>query len=210
MDDLISRQAAIDAIYHHLPSVSRTRARTMLHEVPSAQPENQVHLCDSCRHVYPECPSEKDDVIFGNGKGNDNICACNKYEPSAQPEIIRCKDCIYYDPPHVENNGVRYEYDEMPADAFDALGTGLVNAEYGINIGGRCCVDYYCKHYSDDKRVFVREDNYCGRAERKTECCPVCGRTLGVSQFVKTQTGFRVGDPYCKRCGQAIDWKEGE
>ena len=89
--------------------------------------------------------------------------------PSVQPEIIRCKDCIYYDPPHVENNGVRYEYDEMPADAFDALGTGLVNAEYGINIGGRCCVDYYCKNYSDDKRVFVREDNYCGRAERRTD-----------------------------------------
>ena len=48
------------------------------------------------------------------------------------------------------------------------------------------------------------------RAESKTECCPVCGRTLGVSQFVKTQTGLRVGDPHCKRCGQAIDWTEGE
>lgn len=55
----------------------------------NAQPENQVHLCDSCRHVYPECPSGKDDVIFGNGKGNDNICTCNKYEPSAQPELRR-------------------------------------------------------------------------------------------------------------------------
>lgn len=44
------------------------------------------------------------------------------------------------------------------------------------------------------------------RAESKTECCPVCGRTLGVSQFVKTQTGLRVGDPHCKRCGQTIDW----
>ena len=90
--------------------------------------------------------------------------------PSVQPEITRCKDCIYYDPPHVEkNNGVRYEYDEMPADAFDALGAGLVTAKYGINVGGRCCVDYYCKNYSDDKRVFVREDNYCGRAERRTD-----------------------------------------
>ena len=39
--DLIDRQAAIDAIYHHLPSVSRTRARTMLHEVPSAQPDSK-------------------------------------------------------------------------------------------------------------------------------------------------------------------------
>ena len=40
--DLIDRQAAIDAIYHHLPSVSRTRALTMLHEVPSAQPERKT------------------------------------------------------------------------------------------------------------------------------------------------------------------------
>ena len=48
------------------------------------------------------------------------------------------------------------------------------------------------------------------RAESKTECCPVCGRTLGVSQFVKTKTGLRFGDPHCKRCGQAIDWEEGE
>lgn len=47
------------------------------------------------------------------------------------------------------------------------------------------------------------------RAESKAECCPVCGRTLGVSQFVKAQTGLRFGDPHCKRCGQAIDW-EGE
>jgi hypothetical protein len=110
-------------------------------------------------------------VMLENGEENPYSWARFRMSelPSAQPEIIRCKDCIYYDPPHVENNGVRYEYDEMPADAFDALGTGLVNAEYGINIGGRCCVDYYCKNYSDDKRVFVREDNYCGRAERRTD-----------------------------------------
>lgn len=37
--------------------------------------------------------------------------------------IVRCKNCIYYDPPHVENNGVRYEYAEMPKEAFDELGT---------------------------------------------------------------------------------------
>ena len=126
MDDLISRQAAIDATWEE---PSYTDPINVLTEV------------------------------------RDRI----KRLPSAQPEIIRCKDCIYYDPPHVENNGVRYEYDEMPADAFDALGTGLVSVEYGINIGGRCCVDYYCKNYSDDKRVFVREDNYCGRAERRTD-----------------------------------------
>ena len=48
------------------------------------------------------------------------------------------------------------------------------------------------------------------KAETKTECCPVCGRTLGVSQFVKAQSGLRFGDQYCKRCGQAIEWEVSE
>lgn len=87
---------------------------------------------------------------------------------SAQQEIIRCEDCVYYDPPHVENNGVRSEYSEMPEDAFDVLGVGLVSVEYGINIGGRCCRDYNVS-YSEDKRVFIPETNYCGRAERRTD-----------------------------------------
>lgn len=56
MDDLISRQEAIDAIYHHFPSVSRTRARTMLHEVPSAQPEpvskQMQGNCGRARHWH--------------------------------------------------------------------------------------------------------------------------------------------------------------
>ena len=141
IDDLISRQAAIDAV------------KKNTFRLTFAEEQNcEGHVAWSAEAVYS-------DVMEG----------ALLELPSAQPEIIRCKDCIYYDPPHVKNNGVRYEYDEMPADAFDALGTGLITAEYGINIGGRCCVDYYCKNYSDDKRVFVREDNYCGRAERRTD-----------------------------------------
>ena len=140
MKDLIDRQAAIDAL----------KKISFSHWFEFGE-----YLSEDTREI---------EIINGN-KALEAIEAL----PSAQPEIIYCKDCIYYDPPHVENNGVRYEYDEMPADAFDALGTGLVTAEYGINIGGRCCVDYYCKNYSDDKRVFVREDNYCGRAERRTD-----------------------------------------
>lgn len=91
-----------------------------------------------------------------------------KEAPTAEPEIIRCKECIYYDPEHIENNGIRYEYKDMPKEAFDELGTGLVNIEYGINVGGRCCRDYNVG-YSEDKRVFVPETNYCGRAERRTD-----------------------------------------
>ena len=106
MNDLINRQAAIDALAkvasffpYRVPGDRDTydqyneawqdaigRAEIEIEELPSAQPDNQVHLCDSCSYTYPECPSVYTDVIFGNGIGNDNICACNKCEPSAQPE----------------------------------------------------------------------------------------------------------------------------
>lgn len=86
--------------------------------------------------------------------------------PTEESKIIKCKDCSYYDAPHIENDGVRYEYADMPAEAFDELGTGLVNLEYGINVGGRCCRDYNVS-YSEDKRVFIPENNFCGRAERR-------------------------------------------
>lgn len=119
MNDLISRQAAIDALYH---------------------------------------------VDEYNGRSVEAI----RNLPSAEPEIIHCLECIYYDQEHIEKNGVRYEYEDMPKDAFDILGTGLVNSEYGINVGGRCCRDYNVG-YSEDKRVFVSKQNYCGRAERRTD-----------------------------------------
>ena len=106
----------------------------------------------------------------GNFAGNHSaLKALINMQPTVQPEIIHCGECVHYDPPHVENEGVRYEYSEMPKEAFDVLGTGLVSVEYGINVGGRCCVDYYCKNYPDDKRVYVPKDNYCGRAERRTD-----------------------------------------
>ena len=50
--------------------------------ISSAQPKinNQINLCDSCRHTYPDCPAGEDDILLGNGAGNDNIAACGKYE----------------------------------------------------------------------------------------------------------------------------------
>ena len=45
-------------------------------------------------------------------------------------------------------------------------------------------------------------------AKYKTDCCPVCRRPLGVSRFVKTQTGKSFGDRFCKHCGQHILWED--
>ena len=69
---------------------------------PPEQPEhiqnNSVHLCGSCQYTFPTCPTHDSDVIFGDGKGNDNICACNKYRPiSAQPKQKKGKWIRWYE-----------------------------------------------------------------------------------------------------------------
>ena len=194
--DLISRQAAIAAIkeWGLLDGLSEGQAIEILadeEKVPSAHPEKmQLSKEDATKGTTFDCIDRQSAIDalekekptpfvnnddgsidpFGAGRQNqwyrDGIAIMNL--PSVQPEIIHCCDCIYYDPEHIEKNGVRYEYRDMPKDAFDSLGTGLVNSEYGINVGGRCCRDYNVG-YSEDKRVFVSGQNYCGRAERRQD-----------------------------------------
>ena len=134
--DLISRQAAIDGKI----SIQRTNGVEMysdeavqveyLKALPSAQPDNQVNLCDSCTYQYPDCPSKPDDVIFGNGKGNDNICACNKYKPSAQQEP---KSPLYY--------GDGYSEGKMVYDSAECPNCGYIYDE-GDQVWG----EPYCPH----------------------------------------------------------------
>lgn len=82
-------------------------------------------------------------------------------------EVVRCGECIYYHPAHIKClDGSEKGYNEMPAEAFDKLGTGLVTLEYGINIGGQCEVEKY-SGYSEDKSVFRRSDDFCSRGQGK-------------------------------------------
>ena len=82
-------------------------------------------------------------------------------------EVVRCGECIYYHPAHIKcPDGIEKGYNEMPAEAFDELGTGLVTLEYGINIGGQCEVEKY-SGYSEDKSVFRRSDDFCSRGQGK-------------------------------------------
>lgn len=41
MDDPISREDAINAIYHHFPGMTMRECTMVLHEVPSAEPERK-------------------------------------------------------------------------------------------------------------------------------------------------------------------------
>ena len=193
MDDLISRQAAIDAIMGQPPEPHYpTWYAAQIEKLPAVQPDHIADVSKKVERTDETAQNVSDSDLISREAVIDALAKFVPYAicdestesyangltdaynlilqlPSAQPEIIHCGECIYYDPPHVEKEDARYEYSEMPKEAFDVLGTGLVSMEYGINIGGRCCVDYYCKSYSDDKRVYVREDNYCGRAERRTD-----------------------------------------
>ena len=62
MDDPISREDAINAIYHHFPSMTMGECANVLHEVPSAE----VTLC----HLESPCEYQNADIAM----------------PSAQPE----------------------------------------------------------------------------------------------------------------------------
>ena len=147
--DLISRQAAIDALWKALYEYEDKTEKQF-------QESEDLDVGDWIEHR----------IFVQNMNDIDRQTILNL--PPTQPEIIHCWECIYYDPEHIEKNGVRYEYEDMPKDAFDILGTDLVNSKYGINVGGRCCRDYNVG-YSEDKRVFVSKQNYCGRAERRTD-----------------------------------------
>ena len=81
-----------------------------------------------------------------------------------EEEIISCKDCKHYDPPHVNNNGERIEYSDLPQEIF-GVAEHMVSSQYGVNVGGRCTVDYH-NGYSEDKRVYRKETDFCSKGER--------------------------------------------
>jgi hypothetical protein len=87
-------------------------------------------------------------------------------EEAERIDIVRCRDCIYYDAPHVEKDGERYEYADMPEDAFDAFGEG-VHSGYGINVGGRCLRSK--AKLARGKSIFMDEDDYCSKGERRAD-----------------------------------------
>lgn len=43
---------------------------------------NNINLCGSCRKEVATC--DGDNIIFGTGKGDDNIAACSMYTPLAR------------------------------------------------------------------------------------------------------------------------------
>lgn len=88
MSDLISRKDAIDVLaYFDEKDPLGNTAQQIIMALPSVQPQisgNAVNLCETCKYDFPECPKDSN-VIFGDGKGSDNVCACSSYEVYTVP-----------------------------------------------------------------------------------------------------------------------------
>lgn len=77
--------------------------------------------------------------------------------------VVLCKDCVYYNPPHILlNNGTERPYTKEDDD--------IVSIDVGINVGGKCEVDKY-SGYDCDKTVFRKEDDFCSKGQHKDYCC---------------------------------------
>ena len=113
MSDLIDRQVAIDELDKGAWGVEwdKTLAKTMIESLPSAQPtqpndSNTLNALDCIsRQAAIDALGEEPEVWTGKdeyAQGLNNQWHYDKTAilavPSAQPEIIRCKDCKYYHP----------------------------------------------------------------------------------------------------------------
>ena len=142
MDDTVSRQAAIEIVDFECGGELIGTAKIItkrLSDLPPAQPDIQTHLCDSCKYSYPDCPSESNDVLFGNGKGKDNICACNKYLPSAQLEQqwIPCSERLPEDGERVLATHLcsRFNPDRQVTEHIYENGEFLLGWDMDLNMG---------------------------------------------------------------------------
>lgn len=102
MSDLIDRQAAIDAI--DVKNVHKgiiSALQSIIRELPSAQPvarDTNVLSNDtiSRQAAVEELYKMLHDCFWADDEELDAVITTLNELPSAQPEIIRCKDCKWY------------------------------------------------------------------------------------------------------------------
>jgi len=58
---------------------SKKTYRRMKIKVKRLLKENTLHLCNDCLYDIPTCKAERGKIVYGAGKGNDNIIECKTY-----------------------------------------------------------------------------------------------------------------------------------
>ena len=139
-----------------------------------------VKRCDELGRMVCEDAISREDAIrsilgltmYKGAIPMDSAIFQIKSLPSVAPsiDIVRCKECKWYDPPHIEHkNGTRTDVEE------DAP---MVSMDVGINVGGKCIphidLKTYCTNHDrenpDDYEeivIFRNPDDFCSYGERK-------------------------------------------
>lgn len=114
-------------------------------------------------------------AMFGKSMsiGKPNVIKPLEIVFDNEEEIVHCKDCKWYDPPHIKyNNGTRENVDE------DAE---LVTADVGVNVGGKCIAMHkiYCTAHDRENPndyeeivMFRSPDDYCSYGEKQVRHRP--------------------------------------
>ena len=199
MSDLIERQTIIDWLKYKW-NCNADSLFYGIQKLPPAQPDNQINLCDSCDYSYPDCPSKNDDVIFGNGIGNDNICACNKYKPHAQPEptrIISEMRAIPSDDDHVSLS------ETVMATYYDEE-----NEEWSQkSVTVRDVLDSVCDEYTVLPSAQLDLSEYSDKLWRNAYergKRDVLERKTG--KWVHAEDEFGIDGNHCDQCGFFVPW----
>ncbi len=62
---------------HKIKTQAENKIRREYKKMVKDKEDSKIHLCNRCKNVYPECPAQN--LVFGNGKGNDNIISCDSF-----------------------------------------------------------------------------------------------------------------------------------
>lgn len=115
MDDLISRQAAIDALFglRYTPGEWAVKGLSMCVDVLRNMPSVQPEPCE-------DCVSRKAVIrLLHSGYHSKSMIEEVKELPSVQPDIIRCRDCKYWREHKYSKETKRY----IPFCGFNAIYT---------------------------------------------------------------------------------------
>ena len=82
-------------------------------------------------------------------------------------EVVRCKDCIYWQRPQVKLKDGTYR-DYEPGEYENGSIFGGVELSVGINVGAFCAK--YDKWHTNAIHQFMSENDFCSKGEKRAEC----------------------------------------
>lgn len=160
MSDLISRADAIKAVEDNSYGMGSRASVKAIKALPSAdRPTHERDLIsrhEALMELNGACEMWEDEAIVAD--------IIHKL-PSI--EIVRCKDCEYYNPPHIQHNdGTRTDYPKK-----------MVTCDIGTNVGGQCENPFpktYCTNHERENPndlqnlvIFRSPTDYCSLAKMK-------------------------------------------